>query len=67
MVYIGAGSNGWDKFYEAAETLKGKGYGIISSAKSGRLARNLSTILGTSSVKAQRFSTVLPLAELPPE
>ncbi len=27
---IGAGSNGWDKFYEAAETLKGKGYGIIS-------------------------------------
>ena len=28
---IGAGSNGWDKFYEAAETLKGKGYGIISS------------------------------------
>lgn len=27
---IGAGSNGWEKFYEAAETLKGKGYGIIS-------------------------------------
>lgn len=27
---IGAGTNSWDKFYEAAETLKGKGYGIIS-------------------------------------
>ena len=27
---IGAGSGSWDKFFEAAETLKGKGYGIIS-------------------------------------
>ena len=27
---IGAGSGNWDKFFEAAETLKGKGYGIIS-------------------------------------
>ncbi len=27
---IGAGTNSWDKFFEAAETLKGKGYGIIS-------------------------------------
>lgn len=28
---IGGGSGSWDKFFEAAETLKGKGYGIISS------------------------------------
>ncbi len=27
---IGAGSGNWDKFFEAAETLKGKGYAIIS-------------------------------------
>ena len=27
---IGAGSGNWDKFFEAAETLKEKGYGIIS-------------------------------------
>jgi len=27
---IGSGSQNWDKFFEAAETLKGKGYGIIS-------------------------------------
>ena len=27
---IGSGSGSWDKFFEAAETLKGKGYGIIS-------------------------------------
>ena len=27
---IGAGSGNWDKFWEAAETLKGKGYGIVS-------------------------------------
>ena len=27
---IGAGSQNWDKFWEAAETLKGKGYGIVS-------------------------------------
>ena len=27
---LGAGSGNWDKFFEAAETLKGKGYGIIS-------------------------------------
>ena len=27
---IGAGSGSWDKFFEAAETLKEKGYGIIS-------------------------------------
>ena len=27
---IGAGSGSWDKFFEAAEALKGKGYGIIS-------------------------------------
>ena len=27
---IGAGSNSWDKFFEAAEALKAKGYGIIS-------------------------------------
>ncbi|MCR5544691.1 MAG: ABC transporter substrate-binding protein [Eubacterium sp.] len=27
---IGSGSQNWDKFYEAAETLKGKGYGIVS-------------------------------------
>ncbi len=27
---IGGGSGSWDKFFEAAETLKGKGYGIIS-------------------------------------
>ncbi|MCR5210638.1 MAG: ABC transporter substrate-binding protein [Lachnospiraceae bacterium] len=27
---IGSGSQSWDKFFEAAETLKGKGYGIIS-------------------------------------
>ena len=27
---IGGGSNSWDKFFEAAETLKGKGYGIVS-------------------------------------
>ena len=27
---IGSGSGNWDKFYEAAETLKGKGYGIVS-------------------------------------
>ncbi|MBR5683402.1 MAG: carbohydrate ABC transporter substrate-binding protein [Ruminococcus sp.] len=27
---IGAGTGNWDKFFEAAETLKGKGYAIIS-------------------------------------
>ena len=27
---IGGGSGNWDKFFEAAETLKGKGYAIIS-------------------------------------
>ena len=27
---IGSGSQNWDKFWEAAETLKGKGYGIVS-------------------------------------
>jgi len=27
---IGGGSGNWDKFFEAAETLKGKGYGIVS-------------------------------------
>ena len=27
---IGGGSGSWDKFFEAAETLKSKGYGIIS-------------------------------------
>ena len=27
---LGAGSGNWDKFFEAAETLKAKGYGIIS-------------------------------------
>ncbi|MBP3326730.1 MAG: carbohydrate ABC transporter substrate-binding protein [Coprococcus sp.] len=27
---IGGGSGSWDKFFETAETLKGKGYGIIS-------------------------------------
>ena len=27
---LGAGTGNWDKFFEAAETLKGKGYGIIS-------------------------------------
>ncbi len=27
---IGAGSNSWDKFFECAEELKGKGYGIVS-------------------------------------
>ncbi len=27
---IGSGSQNWDKFFEAAETLKGKGYAIIS-------------------------------------
>ena len=27
---IGAGTNSWDKFFEAAETLKSKGYGIVS-------------------------------------
>ena len=27
---IGAGSQNWDKFWEAAETLKSKGYGIVS-------------------------------------
>jgi hypothetical protein len=27
---IGGGSGSWDKFFEAAETLKAKGYGIIS-------------------------------------
>ena len=27
---LGAGSGNWDKFYEAAEQLKAKGYGIIS-------------------------------------
>ena len=27
---IGSGTQSWDKFFEAAETLKGKGYGIIS-------------------------------------
>ena len=27
---IGGGSGNWDKFFEAAETLKAKGYGIIS-------------------------------------
>ena len=27
---IGAGTNSWDKFFEAAEALKAKGYGIIS-------------------------------------
>lgn len=27
---IGSGSGSWDKFFEAAETLKGKGYGIVS-------------------------------------
>lgn len=27
---IGGGSGSWDRFFEAAETLKGKGYGIIS-------------------------------------
>lgn len=27
---IGGGSGSWDKFFEAADTLKGKGYGIIS-------------------------------------
>lgn len=27
---IGGGSGNWDKFWEAAETLKGKGYGIVS-------------------------------------
>lgn len=27
---IGAGSGNWDKFFEAAETLKGKGYAIVS-------------------------------------
>ncbi len=27
---IGGGSQSWDKFFEAAETLKGKGYGIVS-------------------------------------
>lgn len=27
---IGGGSGSWDKFFEAAETLKGKGYGIVS-------------------------------------
>lgn len=27
---LGAGTNGWDKFYDAAEELKAKGYGIIS-------------------------------------
>ena len=27
---IGAGSGNWEKFWEAAETLKGKGYGIVS-------------------------------------
>ena len=27
---IGSGTQSWDKFWEAAETLKGKGYGIVS-------------------------------------
>ncbi|WP_303835134.1 ABC transporter substrate-binding protein [Ruminococcus flavefaciens] len=27
---IGGGSNSWDKFFECAEELKGKGYGIVS-------------------------------------
>lgn len=27
---IGAGTNGWDQFYAAAEELKAKGYGIVS-------------------------------------
>lgn len=27
---LGAGTNGWDKFYDAADELKAKGYGIIS-------------------------------------
>ncbi|MCQ2416967.1 MAG: carbohydrate ABC transporter substrate-binding protein [Oscillospiraceae bacterium] len=27
---IGGGTQSWDKFYEAAEQLKGKGYGIVS-------------------------------------
>lgn len=27
---IGGGTQSWDKFFDAAETLKGKGYGIIS-------------------------------------
>jgi len=27
---IGSGTNSWDKFFEAAETLKSKGYGIVS-------------------------------------
>ena len=27
---IGAGTNSWDKFFETAEELKGKGYGIVS-------------------------------------
>ena len=27
---IGAGTQSWDKFFDAAETLKGKGYGIVS-------------------------------------
>ena len=27
---IGGGSGNWDKFFEAAEALKGKGYGIVS-------------------------------------
>lgn len=27
---IGGGSGNWDKFWEAADTLKGKGYGIVS-------------------------------------
>lgn len=27
---IGAGSNSWDKFFDAASTLKSKGYGIVS-------------------------------------